>query len=111
MSNESEFDPSSESIVERISALRQIVPASTRYWVSKRAQTAWEAGRTVAVYGGRLVWMASATAMLFGVPYGLCYLEEQQLKAMEQEQMQKMAGDEMLTGGGEGEKVEARPGL
>ena len=94
-------------------ALRMIVPASTRYWISLRARTAWRVGRTLLAFGGRAVWVASATAMLFGIPYGLCYVEEQHLRAMEQEQMQKAAGDEMLTGGGEAAagRVEARPGL
>jgi import receptor subunit TOM22 len=126
ISNESNFDASSETLWDRIFALRMIIPASTRYWVSLRVRTAWNIGRTVLMYGGRFVWMASATAMLFGVPYGLCYLEEQQLRALEQEQQQKAAGDELLTGGGmetstadqvaaalngQGGKAEARPAL
>jgi import receptor subunit TOM22 len=126
ISNESNFDASSESLWDRIFALRMIVPASTRYWVSLRVRTTWNLARTVLVFGGRFVWMASATAMLFGIPYGLCYLEDQQMRALEQEQQQKVAGDELLTGGGEvsavdqvaaalngqaGGKADARPAL
>lgn len=100
VSEQSDFDPKSESFYERITALRMIVPASTRYWLGLRARTGAHFVRTFFRYGGRITWGIFATVMLFGIPFAICVTEEQQMLAIEQEQKQREAGGEMLLAGG-----------
>lgn len=49
------------------------------------------------------MWSISVSALLIGVPFALCWAEEQQVIAMEQEvRMREMGADVLTAGGGEG---------
>lgn len=50
---------------------------------------------------GRSVWSISVSALLIGVPFALCWSEEQQMIAMEQEMRQREQGQDLLTAGGD----------
>lgn len=61
----------------------------------------------VLFFAGRATWSLSVSALLLGVPFALCWAEEQQMIAMEQEMRQREQGQDLLTagvapGGGEG---------
>lgn len=49
------------------------------------------------------MWSVSVSALLLGVPFALCWAEEQQMIAMEQEMRQREQGQDLLTAGGGGE--------
>lgn len=113
ISNESEFDPSNETLAERLYALRDIVPPMTRSWVSSRVSSfsgkAWNA----LSLSGKGAWVVITSALFFGVPFALSFAEDQQLATMEQEFNMRQAGSELLTAGSEqgtSEKVEAALG-
>lgn len=101
ISNESEYDPSDETLAERLYALRDIVPPTTRSWVSSHvssvASTAW----SVLSFSGKGAWVITTSALFFGVPFALSFAEDQQLTAMEQEYSMRQTGGELLTAGTE----------
>lgn len=49
------------------------------------------------------MWSISVSALLIGVPFALCWAEEQQVIAMEQEVRMREMGADVLTAGGGGE--------
>lgn len=113
ISNESEFDPSSETLAERLYALRDIIPPTTRGWVSSRVSSVSSKAWNVLSFGGKGAWVITTSALFFGVPFALSFAEDQQLTAMEQEYNMRQQGSELLTAGSEqgtAEKVGAALG-
>lgn len=102
ISNESEYDPSEETLAERLYALRDIIPPTTRSWISSRATTVSDAAWSVLSFSGKGAWVITTSALFFGVPFALSFAEDQQLTAMEQEYSMRQAGGELLTAGAEG---------
>ncbi|KAM0431035.1 hypothetical protein ACHAPT_005672 [Fusarium lateritium] len=99
ISNESEYDPSEETLAERLYALRDIVPPTTRSWVSNKASAISGAAWSVLSFGGTSAWVITTSALFFGVPFALSFAEDQQLTAMEQEYNMRQTGGELLTAG------------
>ncbi|KAG8166274.1 hypothetical protein KVR01_004826 [Diaporthe batatas] len=103
ISNDSDYDPSQETLAERISALRDIVPPTTRAWFWNKYQATHRVVKGVIFFAGRSMWSISVSALLIGVPFALCWAEEQQVIAMEQEaRMREMGADVLTAGGGAG---------
>ncbi|KAM0561485.1 hypothetical protein ACHAPJ_003368 [Fusarium lateritium] len=101
ISNESEYDPSEETFAERLYALRDIVPPTTRSWISGKASTVGNAAWSVLSFSGQGAWVITTSALFFGVPFALSFAEDQQLTAMEQEYNMRQSGGELLTAGSE----------
>lgn len=101
ISNDSDYDPLNETLAERLYALRDIVPPTTRGWISSRvseiSSTAW----SVLSFSGKGAWVITTSALFFGVPFALSFAEDQQLTAMEQEYNMRQTGGELLTAGTE----------
>ncbi|KAF3062919.1 Mitochondrial import receptor subunit tom22 [Trichoderma lentiforme] len=102
ISNESDFDPSEETLAERLYALRDIIPPTTRGWVSSRVNAVTSAAWSVLSFGGKGAWVITTSALFLGVPFALSFAEDQQLTAMEQEYNMRQTGSELLTAGSEG---------
>lgn len=103
ISNDSDYDPVHETFTERLWALRDIVPPTTRSWFSGKFASTKRIVTGVLFFAGRATWSISVSALLLGVPFALCWAEEQQMIAMEQEMRQREQGQDMLTAGvGEG---------
>lgn len=101
ISNESEYDPTEETLAERLYALRDIVPPTTRGWISSKVNTISSATWTALSFGGTSAWVITTSALFFGVPFALSFAEDQQLSAMEQEYNMRQQGGELLTAGTE----------
>lgn len=113
ISNESDFDPTEETFTERLYALRDIVPPTTRGWISDRVSQFSSSAWSALSFSGKGAWVITTSALFYGVPFALSFAEDQQLTAMEQEYNMRQAGGEMLTGGveqGTAEKVGAAIG-
>ncbi|KOS21091.1 Mitochondrial import receptor subunit tom22 [Escovopsis weberi] len=106
ISNESDFDPAEESLADRLYALRDIVPPTTRGWIASRIGAASSTAWSVLSFGGKSAWVITTSALFFGVPFALSFAEDQQLTAMEQEYNMRQAGSELLTAGTEGATAE-----
>lgn len=99
ISNDSDYDPSEESLADRLYALKDMIPPTVRGWVSGKVQTTSRVLRTGLFFVGRSTWTIAVSAMLVGIPFALCWAEEQNMVAMEQEARMREMGSEMLTGG------------
>lgn len=103
ISTDSDYDPSRETFGERLYALRDIIPPTTRGWFYSKFQFGDRVVRTTLTFLGRAAWTISVSALLVGVPFALSWAEEQNILAMEQEQRMREMGSELLTAGsGEG---------
>ncbi|OAA64165.1 mitochondrial import receptor subunit tom22 [Niveomyces insectorum RCEF 264] len=105
ISTDSDYDPSRESLAERLYALRDIIPPTTRGWFYSNYQLGNRVVRTSLTFLGRAAWTISVSALLVGIPFALSWAEEQNILAMEQEQRMREMGSELLTAGS-GEKRE-----
>ncbi|KAJ5677039.1 Mitochondrial import receptor subunit tom22 [Penicillium maclennaniae] len=92
ISNEDEEIVEEESLYERVSALKDMLPLP----------------RAGLSFSGRALWIISTSAFLIGVPWALAYAEEEQYIQMEREQGMIKGANEMLTPGVEPEKQEAQ---
>ncbi|KAK4230899.1 mitochondrial import receptor subunit tom22 [Podospora fimiseda] len=101
ISTESHYDPSEETLADRLYALRDIVPPSTRGWVHDKYERTTSAVKSVVSFCGRAAWTLSVSALLVGVPFALAFGEDQNYAAMEQEQRMRELGGEVLTADGE----------
>lgn len=101
ISNESDYDPTEESLAERLYALRDIIPPTTRGWFSAKCNTLTSAAWATLSFGGKSAWVITTSALFLGVPFALSFAEDQQLVAMEQEYNMRQQGSELLTAGAE----------
>ncbi|KAL2888444.1 Mitochondrial import receptor subunit tom22 [Ceratocystis lukuohia] len=102
ISTQSDFDPSSESLSDRLWALRDIIPPSTRAWWAARASATSQTTTALASTASKGLWALSSTVIFLGVPFALCWMEEQQVLAMEQEFKMREQGDQLLSAGAPG---------
>ena len=84
-----------ESIKDRVLALRDMLPPSTR----RRIVSSYETVKGYAWYGltlsGKTAWVISTSALLLGVPFILAVVEEQQVVEAEKEQRMREMGNEV----------------
>ncbi|KAK4106307.1 mitochondrial import translocase, subunit Tom22, partial [Parathielavia hyrcaniae] len=104
ISTESNYDPSDETLAERLDALRDMIPATARGWIHHKYEVTTSTVKSVLSFAGRAAWTVSVSALLVGVPFALAYGEDQNFAAMEQEQRMRELGGEVLTAGAGGEK-------
>ncbi|KAK4154206.1 mitochondrial import receptor subunit Tom22-domain-containing protein [Chaetomidium leptoderma] len=102
ISTDSHYDPTDESLAERLNALRDMVPATARGWMHHKYDVTTSAVAAALSFAGRAAWTVSVSALLVGVPFALAYGEDQNFAAMEQEQRMRELGSEVLTAGGAG---------
>eukprot|EP01135_Chromosphaera_perkinsii_P004328 Nk52_evm20s277 gene=Nk52_evmTU20s277 len=78
-----------ETLVERICALKELVPDKQRAMIYDAAcwvgRNGWQATR----FGGKALWVLSTTALLLVVPLGMEIEKEQMMAMYEQEEAQK----------------------
>ncbi|WEW61715.1 mitochondrial import receptor subunit Tom22 [Emydomyces testavorans] len=75
-----------ETLLERLSALKDIIPPSSRRKISSTFSSLASLTRSTFSLGGKTLWVVSTSAFLLGVPWALALAEEQQFVQMEREQ-------------------------
>jgi import receptor subunit TOM22 len=86
--------PEEETLTERILALRDIIPPTTRSYISNKVETTTGWIKSGLLFGGKTLWVVSTSALLLGVPWALAFAEEQQMVEMEKEmKMRDMGGE------------------
>ena len=103
ISNESDYDVEAETFGDRLFALRDIIPPSTRGWFYHKYQFGSHVIGSTTSFLGRAAWVISVSVLLVGIPFSLSWAEEQNFLAMEQEQRMREMGSELLTAGAGGE--------
>lgn len=96
--DESAYSPEDETLLDRLIALRDILPPSARKGVSHFFRTTYAYFSTGLLWGGKALWVVGSSALLLGVPWALAYAEEQQLIEMERDmKMQQTTSEVSLT--------------
>ncbi|TKY85064.1 hypothetical protein EX895_006144 [Sporisorium graminicola] len=81
-----------ESIWERLSALRDIIPPSTRRSIASTFNTTTSYAFTGSLLAGKLVWVVTTSALLVGLPFALAVEDESRIVAQEKEMMAQQQG-------------------
>ncbi|GAB7339212.1 hypothetical protein MBLNU457_5871t1 [Dothideomycetes sp. NU457] len=90
-------DVPSETLYDRLVALRDIIPPHQRRALSSAWDTTSSWASTGLSFGGKTLWVVSTSALLLGVPWALAFAEEQQMAEMEREMKMQQSANEMLT--------------
>ncbi|KAG4419478.1 hypothetical protein IFR04_007352 [Cadophora malorum] len=91
-----------ESFAERLLALRDMVPPTTRSYISNKVETTTSWIKSGLMFSGKTLWVVSTSALLLGVPWALAFAEEQQMVEMEKEMRMREAGEGLLSGSAAG---------
>jgi len=103
-----------ETLSDRIIALQDMIPASTRRSVSSKANTITSWFKSGLNMGGKTLWVVSTSALLLGVPWALAYSEEQMIVEQERAELQaQRAQNEFMAPGAPvpGQPTGAKPAL
>ncbi|CAK39909.1 mitochondrial import receptor subunit tom22 [Aspergillus awamori] len=111
ISVESDLEVDGETFYDRLYALKDIVPPSTRRSVTSTVESITSFTKSSIQFSGKALWIISTSAFLLGVPWALAYAEEEQYIQMEREQGMIKGANEMLTPGAPGEEKPAQPSL
>ena len=88
--------PVDESILDRLSALKDIVPPTTRHSIaSKISKTASFFKRTTKV-AGNVIWVVTTSALLIGLPLALILEDEAKVVAQENEMLAQQQGAQQV---------------
>lgn len=85
-----------ESFFDRVSALVDIIPPSTRHTIATRVGTAAGYMKTTAKVAGNVVWVITTSAILIALPLALAIEDEAKLVAQEREQMEQQQGQQQV---------------
>ncbi|EME47479.1 hypothetical protein DOTSEDRAFT_69421 [Dothistroma septosporum NZE10] len=104
-------DALDESLLDRVYALKDIVPPTYRKHLVNAASTGYSWAATGLSLSGKTLWVVSTSALLLGVPWALAFSEEQQVQEMEREMRMQQSANELLTAGSGAGQSGARPAL
>jgi len=85
-----------ETLYDRIAALVDIVPPSTRYSISTRLSAATSFIKRGTKLAGNIVWVVTTSALLIGLPLALTLEDEAKIVAQEQEMMAQQQGAQQV---------------
>lgn len=97
---EDEFDEN-ETFLDRIVALKDIIPPQQRTQLAFASSSLASNARTFFNKSGNVLWVVASSALLLGVPLSLSILGEQQLMEMEKEFKLQQSSNEVLAPGSE----------
>ncbi|KAI7888147.1 mitochondrial outer membrane translocase complex, subunit Tom22 [Mucor mucedo] len=95
-SDEDDFDDEDESLLDRIAALKDIIPLKHRNRMSNSVSTLSSWGKTGATFVGKSAWVITTSMFLLVLPLALEIEKEQALVAYEKEAMQQQGTQQML---------------
>jgi len=84
-----------ESLAERLLALRDIIPPTTRTAISNTVSTTTSYVGSALSFSGKALFVISTSVLMLGVPWALAFSEEQQVAEMEKEMRARELGSEV----------------
>jgi len=88
-----------ETLYDRLTALVDIVPPTTRHTISTRVSKATSLIKRGGKIVGNIVWVVTTSALLVGLPLALSLEDEAKIVAQEQEMMAQQQGAQQMLGG------------
>ncbi|SAM08023.1 hypothetical protein [Absidia glauca] len=96
-SDDEDFDDDEdESVLDRLAALKDIIPLKTRNRISSSVNSVTSWGKTGATFVGKSAWVLTTSMLLLVLPLALEIEKEQALVAYEQEAMQQQGAAQQL---------------
>ncbi|KAL8967695.1 MAG: hypothetical protein Q9183_002800 [Haloplaca sp. 2 TL-2023] len=89
----------SESTMDRIYALKDMIPPATRRKITTGVTNTWDALCSGTLFCGRSAYVITTGGLLVLVPYMMAMVEEQQYVEMEREQKARELGSEIMSPG------------
>lgn len=113
ISDDDGFEPSfDESLADRITALKDIIPPKTRAKLVNAASTSYSAASKSVMFGGKGLWVICTSVLLLGLPYALAFQDEQMVQEEErQRQLMSEGASGLMAAGQEGNAGEAKAAL
>ncbi|KAL8783583.1 MAG: hypothetical protein Q9213_004512 [Squamulea squamosa] len=105
----SSLDPS-ETALDRIYALKDIIPPSTRRSIATTSANVFSALKSSALFSGKSLYVLSTGGLMVLVPYMMAMIEEQQIVEMEREQKAREMGSEIMSPGAQAGGLPGAPG-
>lgn len=87
-----------ETFFERIAALVDIVPPTTRHNISSRLASTASFFKTGSKLVGNLIWIVTTSALLVGLPLALSLEDESKIVAQEKEMLAQQQGAQQVRG-------------
>ncbi|KAI9014377.1 mitochondrial outer membrane translocase complex, subunit Tom22 [Phycomyces nitens] len=98
--DEDDFDvDEDESLLDRIAALKEIIPLKHRQRMSSSVSAVTSWGKTGVTFVGKSAWVLTTSMLLLVLPLALEIEKEQALVAYEKEAMQQQGTQQMLNSG------------
>ncbi|ODV91773.1 hypothetical protein CANCADRAFT_15295, partial [Tortispora caseinolytica NRRL Y-17796] len=72
--SEDDFDPESETLIDRLYALRDVIPPTQRSAIASACANAKDTTLFLGTKAGSLMWSITSSLLLVGVPYSLAVL-------------------------------------
>ncbi|KAL7419139.1 mitochondrial import receptor subunit Tom22 [Cryptotrichosporon argae] len=94
-----DFDPLSETLYDRLVALQDIVPPTTRARLSKTYTAAADWYWWTYAGAGNVIWWGTTSALLIGLPLALAIEDEARITQQEKELQMQSAGQQQLLSG------------
>lgn len=88
-------DAFDETLLDRVYALKDIVPPTYRKRLASAADTGYSWVSSGLSFSGKTLWVVSTSALLLGVPWALAFSEEQQVQEMEREMRMQQSANEV----------------
>ncbi|RKF56486.1 Mitochondrial import receptor subunit tom22 [Golovinomyces cichoracearum] len=109
-SDDEDSDSDEETFADRLFALRDIIPPTSRSYISNKIESTSNWIKSSLVFSGKIIWVVSTSVLLVGVPWALAFAEEQQVMEMEKEMRMREMGGELLSPGTTAESVSQKLG-
>ncbi|ORY92026.1 mitochondrial outer membrane translocase complex, subunit Tom22 [Syncephalastrum racemosum] len=94
--SDDEFDDEDESLLERIAALKDIIPLKHRNRLSSGFSSVTSWGKTGVTFVGKSAWVLTTSMLLLVLPLALEIEKEQALVAYEKEAMQQQSTAQVI---------------
>jgi len=85
-----------ESLYERLTALKDIVPPSTRHTISSKVSSTASFFKKGGKILGNIVWIVTTSALLVGLPLALSLEDEAKIVAQEKEMLAQQQGAQQV---------------
>ncbi|TIC06744.1 hypothetical protein E3Q08_01374 [Wallemia mellicola] len=95
---EDEFDPSDESLADRISALKDIIPLETRNSIKEKFTNSVAFTRKSSKVLGNLIWIVTTSSLLVGLPLALAIEDESRISMEEKSLLAQQSGQQEMLG-------------
>ncbi|QRW00014.1 Mitochondrial import receptor subunit Tom22 [Ceratobasidium sp. AG-Ba] len=84
--------PDQETLAERLAALVDIVPPTTRQALGNKLGSAASVVKRVGKIGGNIIWVVTTSALLVGLPLALALEDEAKIVQQEKEMLAQQQG-------------------